>query len=95
MRTLLAWVSEHLKLQCCKETLRKQLHRMGFAYKKARKFLKRAESAERSTYMMVLRQMLDEARRGRRTLVFIDEAHIHQGLDPGLGWGKRGEPRRV
>jgi hypothetical protein len=38
-----------------------------------------------------LRPLLDEAQRDRRQLVYLDEAHIHQDVDLGYGWGERGK----
>ena len=36
-------------------------------------------------------KLLDEAQRDRRQLVYLDEAHIHQDVDLGYGWGERGK----
>jgi len=33
--------------------------------------------------------------RGERTLIYIDEAHVHQDMDLGYGWGIRGTPFRI
>jgi hypothetical protein len=35
------------------------------------------------------------AQRDRHELVYVDEAHIHQDVDPGYGWGVRGIPFHV
>ena len=68
------------------------MHRMGFAYKKAKTLLMKADPVKRAGHMARLQVWLSEARAGLRTLVFWDPAHIRQDTDPGYGWGKADQP---
>ena len=76
---------------CCRETIRAALHRLGLSWKKARKLLGRANSERRDAFIEQLRPLLDGAQHDRHHLVYLDEAHIHQDVDPGHGWGERGK----
>ena len=83
----------------CRETIRTALHRLGLSWKKARKLarelasvlLGRANSERRDAFIEQLRPLLDGAQRDSHHLVYLDEAHIHQDVDLGHGWGERGK----
>ena len=75
----------------CRETIRTALHRLGLSWKKARKLLGRANPGRRAAFIEQLGPLLDGAQRDRHHLVYLDEAHIHQDVDPGHGWGERGK----
>lgn len=87
---------EHLRdkwgLSCVRETLRKAVRKIGYTYKKTKKVLIRACAKKRSAYQEKMKRLLAQARRGERTLVFADPAHIHQDVDTGYGWGRATEP---
>ena len=76
---------------CCRETIRAALHRLDLSWKKAKKLLGRAHPGRRATFVEQLRPLLDGAQRDRHQLVYLDEAHIHQDVDLGHGWGERGK----
>lgn len=76
---------------CCRETIRAALHRLGLSWKKAKKLLGRANSERRAAFVEQLRPLLDGTQRDRHQLVYWDEAHIHQDVDLGHGWGERGK----
>ena len=85
---------------CCRETVRAALHRLGLLWKKARKpaqtaapfrWLGRASRKRRAAFLGQLRPVLDGAQRDRHTLVYFDDAHIHQDADLGHGWAERGK----
>ena len=84
---------------CCRETIRVALHRLGLSWQKAKKLLGRAHPARREAFVEPrgspdieqLRPLLDGAGRDRHQLVYWDEAHIHQDVDLGHGWGERGK----
>jgi transposase len=71
------------------ETVRQALHRLGFSWKKARKWLARASPAARQAFLV------DVAHRSQvlaqPVVVYCDEAHVHQDADGGYGWGLRGK----
>jgi len=76
---------------CCRETIRAALHRLGLSWKKAKKLLGRANPERRAAFVEQLRPLLDGAQRDQHQLVYLDEAHIHQDVDLGHGWGERGK----
>jgi transposase len=84
-------VHERFGRLCCRETIRTALHRLKLSWKKAKKLLGRADPERREAFVKQLRPLLDEAQRDRRQLVYLDEAHIHQDVDLGYGWGERGK----
>ena len=90
LRRLVAWVRERFGRTCCRETIRAALHRLRLSWKKAKKLLGRADPARRQAFIEQLRDVLAEAQRDRRLLVYLDEAHIHQDADLGYGWAERG-----
>lgn len=80
---------------CCRETIRAALRRLDLSWKKARKLLGRADPERRAAFLDQLRSVLDGAQRDRHVLVYLDEAHIHQDVDLGYGWGERGKRLHV
>lgn len=77
--------------QFCRETIRAALQRLKLSWKKAKKLLGRADPAQRESFIGQLHPLLDDAQRDRHHLVYLDEAHIHQDVDLGHGWGVRGQ----
>src|SRR3954469_13186797 len=91
LKRLVLFVRERFGRLCCRETIRTALHRLKLSWKKAKKRLGRADPERRQAFVEQLRPLLDEAQRDRRQLVYLDEAHIHQDVDLGYGWGERGK----
>ena len=91
LKRLVAWVKGHFGIDCCRDTLRKVLKRLGFSWKKAHKLLNKGKPAQRAGFLTRLEGLLDEALHQRCLLVYIDEAHIHLDTDVGYGWSLRGE----
>jgi len=91
LKRLVGFVQARFGRLCCRETLRAALHRLGLSWKKAKKLLGRANPERRAAFVEQLRPLLDGAQRDRHQLVYLDEAHIHQDVDLGHGWGERGK----
>jgi transposase len=91
LRRLVGWVRERFGLRCCRETIRKALHRRKLSWKKAKKLLGRADPERRQAFIEQLQGVLEGAQRDRHLVVYVDEAHLHQDADLGYGWAKRGE----
>jgi transposase len=79
----------------CRETIRRALHRLELSWKKAHKLLGRADPEQRQAFITQIAPLLDAARDERHHLVYLDEAHIHQDVDLGYGWGERGKRFQV
>ena len=84
-------MKERFGLACCRETIRTALKRLKPSWKKARKLPGRARTERREAFLKEMHPLLKEAQRDRHVLVYLDEAHIHQDVDPGYGWGERGK----
>ena len=91
MRRLAGFVQAQFGRRCCRETIRRALHRLKLSWQKARKLLGRAKPDQREAFMAEIGPLLDGARDERHHLVYLDEAHIHQDVDLGYGWGERGK----
>ena len=85
------FVKDRFGLACCRETIRAALKRLKLSWKKARKLLGRANTERREAFLRDIHPLLKEAQRDRSMLVYLDEAHIHQDVDLGYGWGERGK----
>lgn len=92
LKRLVVWVKEKFDIDCSRDTLRKELKKLGFSWKKARKLLNKANPQKRQEFLETLTQLLDDALHQRALLVYIDEAHIHLDTDEGYGWSIKGEP---
>jgi transposase len=88
---LVSWVGERFGRRCCRETIRRALHRLKLSWKKARKLLGRADPQRRAAFLEQLQPLLQDAQHDRHRLVYLDEAHIHQDAGLGYGWSARGQ----
>jgi transposase len=77
--------------RCCRETIRRALHRLKLSWQKAHKLLGRAKPEQREAFVARIGPLLDGARDEHHQVVYLDEAHIHQDVDLGYGWGERGQ----
>ncbi len=92
LKRLVAWVKEKFNIECCRETVRKCLKKLGFSWKKARKLLNKANPNKRAEYIETLNALFEELLRdNNHLLIYIDEAHIHLDTDEGYGWSIQGE----
>src|SRR4051812_2555093 len=91
LKRLVAFVRERFGRRYCRETIRSALRRLDLSWKKAKKLLGRADPERRESFVGQIGALLDGARDERHTLVYLDEAHIHQDVDLGHGWCERGQ----
>jgi len=91
LKRLVVWVKQKFGIECCRDTLRKVLKKLGFSWKKARKLLNKANPQKRAAFLETLEGLLVEALHDPCLLVYIDEAHIHLDTDEGYGWSIKGE----
>lgn len=91
LKRLVGFVQAQFGRRCCRETVRRALHRLKLSWQKAKKLLGRANTERREAFVDQIRPLLDGAQWDRHHLVYLDEAHIHQDVDPGHGWGMRGQ----
>jgi transposase len=91
LKRLVAWVRQQFKIECCRDTVRKVLKRLGFSWKKARKLLNKANTQKRIAYLDKLKGLMQDVLDNHHMLIYIDEAHIHLDTDEGYGWSVKGE----
>jgi transposase len=92
VKKLLCWAEQELGISCVRETLRKVLRDLGMSYKQGKLLLARGSAVARALFAKKLKGLLRAAKANKETLVFIDEAHIHQDADLGPTWCRRGQP---
>ena len=95
LRRLVGFVQEQFGRRFCRETIRRALHRLKLSWKKAHKLLGRADPEKREAFIAQIGALLDGARDEQHHVVYLDEAHIHQDVDLGYGWGERGKRFQV
>ena len=91
LKRLVAFVQARFGRLCCRDTIRAALHRLDLSWQKAKKLLGRANPARRRAFIEQMAPVLEGAQRDQHRLVDLDEAHIHQDVDLGHGWGERGK----
>ena len=77
LKRLVVWIKESHGMDCCRETVRKALKKLGFSGKKWRKRLNKANPKQREVFVDKLQGILSAATQGQEQLVYLDEAHIH------------------
>ncbi|HYE33800.1 IS630 family transposase, partial [Methylocaldum sp.] len=91
LKRLVAWIEAQFGRTCCRETVRRALQRLKLSWKKAKKFLGRADPERREAFVTQIQDVLKGALENRHVLVYLDEAHIHLDADAGYGWSVCGE----
>lgn len=91
----MAWLQANAQRPVSKNTIRTLLQQAGFSWKKCKKLLAKAKPAQRQHYMAQLSQMWLQMCQGQARIVYIDQAHIHQDLDLGYSWSRRGVPQWI
>ena len=92
-------VREFIEVRCgirlCRCACTRYLHRLGFAYKRPKKRLLKADEAKRAAFVEEYAALLVEARAGGAKIFFADEAHFRADGDLHGKWVLRGQPALV
>lgn len=91
LKRLVAFVNAQFNIDCCRDTVRKTLKRLGLSWKKARKLLNKANAKKRAEFLETLQELFDKALQQGDLLIYIDEAHIHLDQYQGYSWSIKGE----
>ena len=94
-RKILRLLAMKYALECSKSCLWLLLCEAGLCWKKPKKILAKANTAKRLEYLKKYAVLFQEMCAGKRTLIYIDEAHFHQDLDKGYGWHFSGKAWNV
>ena len=90
-RFVAAWFGVRL----CRSSCLNYLHRLGFAFKRPKKRLVKADAAKRETFMAEYAALWDEAHRSGAKIFFADEAHFRADAELRGKWVLKGEPALV
>jgi transposase len=92
-------VRQFIEVRCgvrlCRSACTRSLHRLGFAYKRPKKRLLKADEAKRAAFVEEYAALLAEARAGGAKIFFVDEAHFRADADLRGKWVLRGQPALV
>ena len=71
------------------------LHRLGFAFKRPKKRLLKADEAKRESFVVEYGALWEEAQRTEARIFFADEAHFRADAELRGKWVLKGEPALV
>ena len=89
------FVWERFGLSLCRSSCLNYLHRLGFAFKRPKKRLVKADESKRETFVAEYGALWEEARRTGAKTFFADEAHFRADAELRGKWVMRGEPALV
>lgn len=76
----------------CRNTIRALLRKAGLSWKKCKKLLGKANPEKRASFIKQLAMMYEATYQEDAILIYIDEVHLHQDMDIGYSWSKKGYP---
>ena len=88
-------LSERFSIGLSRSTCLNYLHRLGFAFKRPKKRLLKADAEKRESFVAEYAAMSEEARRSGAKIFFADEAHFRADAELRGKWVLRGEPALV
>ena len=88
------YVSERCGVSLSRSSCLNYLHRLGFAFKRPKKRLLKAD-AEKREFVVEYAALREEAGRTRARILFADEAHFRADAELRGKWVLRGEPALV
>ena len=89
------FVSEHFGVSMSRRSCLNYLHRLGFAFKRPKKRLVKADEAKREAFVVEYAALIEEAGRTGAKVFFADEAHFRADAELRGKWVLRGEPALV
>lgn len=92
MKKLRRWVAEQLGKPVSRSALRTILKQANLSWKKCKKYLAKADPAQRAQFVGQFQTLYERMLRGEVRIIYIDEAHLHQDMDIGYTWSRKGEP---
>ena len=89
------FVSERFGISLSRSSCLNWLHRLGFAFKRPKKRLLKADAAKREDFVAEYAALREEAGRTEAKIFFADEAHFRADAELRGKWVQRGEPALV
>ena len=84
------FVSERFDVSLSRSSCLNYLHRLGFAFKRPKKRLLKADEAKRETFVAEYAALSEEAQRSGAKIFFADEAHFRADTELRGKWVLRG-----
>ena len=94
-RVVRQFVSERFGVGLSRSSCLNYLHRLGFAFKRPKKRLLKADEAKREAFIAEYAALSEEAQRFGAKIFFADEAHFRADAELRGKWVLRGEPALV
>ncbi len=89
------FVSERFGVSLCRSSCLNYLHRLGFAFKRPKKRLVKANEFKRGAFVAEYAALWDDSGRTGGKVFFVDEAHFRADAELRGKWVLRGEPALV
>ena len=89
------FVADWFGVRLCRSSSLNYLHRLGFAFKRPKKRLLKANEAKREAFVAEYAALWEEAKRSGGKIFFADEAHFRADAELRGKWVLRGEPALV
>ena len=94
-RAVRQFVLEHFGISLSRSSCLNYLHRLGFAFKRPKKRLIKADAAKRESFVAEYAALWEEAHRSGAKIFFADEAHFRADAELRGKWVLKGEPALV
>lgn len=94
-RVVRQFVSERFGISLSRSSCLNYLHRLGFAFRRPKKRLLKANEARREAFVAEYAALREEAQRTGTKVFFADEAHFRADAELRGKWVLRGEPALV
>ena len=94
-RAVRQFLLEHFGVSLSRSSCLNYLHRLGFAFKRPKKRLIKADAAKRESFVAEYAALWDEAHRSGAKIFFADEAHFRTDAELRDKWVLKGEPALV
>jgi transposase len=89
------FIERRCGVRLSRSTCLRYLHRLGFAFKRPKKRLLKADEAQRAAFVQQYAAVLGEARASGAKIFFVDEAHFRADGDLRGKWVLKGQPALV
>ena len=94
-RVVRQFVSERFGISLSRSSCLNWLHRLGFAFKRPKKRLLKADESKRETFVAEYAALWEEAQRTGARIFFADEAHFRADAELRGKWALKGKPALV
>jgi len=90
-----AFIEARCGIRLCRSACTRYLHRLGFAYKRPKKRLLKADEEQRAAFVAEYAALLAETQATGAKIFFADEAHFRADADLHGKWVLKGHPALV